>query len=68
MKRRLLMILLLICGVAACHKDKEEEPAGNGNTASGYTEQDWDWNDSSKCQNGGIRIDTAWDGDTIINF
>ena len=60
--------VLALMTVVSCHKEGEEESAGNGNHASGYTEQDWDWNDSSKCQNGGIRIDTAWDSDTTINF
>ena len=36
------MILLLICGVAACHKESEPD----GNNAAQYEEHEWNWGDS----------------------
>lgn len=51
---------------ASCDKDNGASTKDTSGAAS-YNEQDWNWN---KLPGGGITltIDTAWDGDTTINF
>lgn len=66
LKHLILPLALLALFFASCDKDNGASTKDTSGTAS-YNEQDWNWN---KQQGGGITltIDTAWAGDTTINF
>ncbi|MBR4176623.1 MAG: hypothetical protein IKQ53_04385 [Bacteroidales bacterium] len=62
-----LLVALMALTFACCTKDE----GGNSNTDSSnnastqYNEDYWDWDKSAPS---GFIIDSAWDGDTTINF